>query len=83
MAVVNSIVLTCSYAIFGASSAELNRKVGLVISSVGFGEMKHTVPVIKAAQIVGGDDVNGRRSAVVCYTLLISSVVYMFPLLLA
>ncbi|CAN7004950.1 hypothetical protein Bca4012_053153 [Brassica carinata] len=64
MAAMNSSVLTCSYAISGASSVELNQKVGLVNSSVGFGQKKQTVPVIKAAQRVGGgDDVNGRRSA--------------------
>ncbi|CAN7125886.1 unnamed protein product [Brassica rapa subsp. narinosa] len=64
MAAMNSSVLTCSYAISGASSSELNQKVGLVNSSVGFGQKKQTVPVIKAAQRVGGgDDVNGRRSA--------------------
>ncbi|CAH8389531.1 unnamed protein product [Eruca vesicaria subsp. sativa] len=65
MAAMNSSVLTCSYAISGASSTELNQKVGLVNSSVGFGQKKQTVPVIKAAQRVGGDDVNGRRSAMV------------------
>ncbi|CAN6862977.1 unnamed protein product [Brassica oleracea var. botrytis] len=65
MAAMNSSVLTCSYAISGASSAELNQKVGLVNSSVGFGQKKQTLPVIKAAQRVGGDDVNGRRSAMV------------------
>ncbi|KAF8118479.1 hypothetical protein N665_0005s0236 [Sinapis alba] len=65
MAAMNSSVLTCSYAISGAGSVELNQKVGLVSSSVGFGQKKQTVPVIKA-QRVGGDDVdgsNGRRSA--------------------
>ncbi|KAF3541129.1 hypothetical protein F2Q69_00025411, partial [Brassica cretica] len=66
MAAMNSSVLTCSYAISGASSVELNQKVGLVNSSVGFGQKKQTVPVIKAAQRVGVDDnVNGRRSAMV------------------
>ncbi|CAF2037240.1 unnamed protein product [Brassica rapa] len=65
MAAMNSSVLTCSYAISGAGSAELNQKVGLVNSSVGFGQKKQTLPVIKAAQRVGGDDVNGRRSAMV------------------
>ncbi|KAF2616231.1 hypothetical protein F2Q70_00010910 [Brassica cretica] len=63
----NSSVLTCSYAISGAGSVELNQKVGLVSSSVGFGQKKQTVPVIKA-QRVGGDDVDGssgRRSAMV------------------
>ncbi|ESQ31497.1 hypothetical protein EUTSA_v10005005mg [Eutrema salsugineum] len=67
MATMNSSVLTCSYAISGASSAELNQKVGLVNSSVGFGQKKQTMSVIKA-QRVGGDDVdgsNGRRSAMV------------------
>ncbi|CAH8346292.1 unnamed protein product [Eruca vesicaria subsp. sativa] len=67
MAAMNSSVLTCSYAISGAGSVELNQKVGLVSSSVGFGQKKQTVPVIKA-QRVGGDDVdgsNGRRSAMV------------------
>ncbi|KAJ0238268.1 Photosystem I reaction center subunit N [Hirschfeldia incana] len=66
MAAMNSSVLTCSYAISGASSAELNQKVSLMHSSVGFGQKKQTVPVIKAAQRVGGDDViDGRRSAMV------------------
>ena len=67
MAAMNSSVLTCSYAISGAGSVELNQKVGLVSSSVGFGQKKQTVPVIKA-QRVGGDDVDGssgRRSAMV------------------
>ncbi|CAN6813973.1 unnamed protein product, partial [Brassica oleracea] len=70
MAAMNSSVLTCSYAISGAGSVELNQKVGLVSSSVGFGQRKQTVPVIKA-QRVGGDDVDdvdgssGRRSAMV------------------
>ncbi|KAF8050820.1 hypothetical protein N665_1868s0006 [Sinapis alba] len=64
MAAMNSSVLTCRYAISGASSAELNQKVGLVNSSVGFGQKKQTLPVIKA-QRVDGDDVNGRRSAMV------------------
>ncbi|CAH8303800.1 unnamed protein product [Eruca vesicaria subsp. sativa] len=62
----NSSVFTCSYAISGASSAELNQKVGLVNnSSVWFGQKKQTLPVIKAQQRVSGDDVNGRRSAMV------------------
>ncbi|KAG2327064.1 hypothetical protein Bca4012_035972 [Brassica carinata] len=67
MAAMNSSVLTCSYAISGAGSVELNQKVGLVSSSVGFGQKKKTVPVIKA-QSVAGNDVdgsNGRRSAMV------------------
>ncbi|KAJ0236448.1 Photosystem I reaction center subunit N [Hirschfeldia incana] len=65
MAAMNSSVLTCSYAISGTSSAELNQKVSLVNSSVGFGQKKQTLPVIKAAQRVDGGDVNGRRSAMV------------------
>ncbi|EOA14673.1 hypothetical protein CARUB_v10027950mg [Capsella rubella] len=68
MAAMNSSVLTCSYAISGSGSAELNQKVGLVNSSVGFGQKKQMVmPVIKAQRVVG-DDVdgsNGRRSAMV------------------
>ncbi|XP_010461333.1 PREDICTED: photosystem I reaction center subunit N, chloroplastic isoform X1 [Camelina sativa] len=68
MAAMNSSVLTCSYAISGSGSVELNQKVGLVNSSVGFGQKKQMVmPVIKAQRVVG-DDVdgsNGRRSAMV------------------
>lgn len=67
MAAMNSSVLTCSYAISGSGSVELNQKVGLVNSSVGFGQKKQTIPVIKAQRVVG-DDVdasNGRRSAMV------------------
>ncbi|KAJ4867542.1 hypothetical protein Rs2_50914 [Raphanus sativus] len=51
MAAMNSNVLTyCSYVISDANSAELNQRAGLVNSSVGFGQKKLTVPVIKAAQ---------------------------------
>ncbi|KAL1204062.1 Photosystem I reaction center subunit N [Cardamine amara subsp. amara] len=67
MAAMNSSVLTCSYAISSSGSLELNQKVGLVNSSVGFGQKKQTIPVIKAQRVVG-DDVdasNGRRSAMV------------------
>ncbi|CAF2087842.1 hypothetical protein BRARA_F02286 [Brassica rapa] len=67
MAAMNSSVLTSSYTISGAGSVELNQKVGLVSSSVGFGQKKQTIPVIKA-QRAGGDDVDGssgRRSAMV------------------
>jgi photosystem I subunit PsaN len=68
MAAMNSSVLTCSYAIAGSGSVELNQKVGLVNSSVGFGQKKQMImPVIKAQRVVG-DDVdgsNGRRSAMV------------------
>ncbi|KAJ4878578.1 hypothetical protein Rs2_43596 [Raphanus sativus] len=65
MAAMNSSVLTCSYAISGGSSAELKQRVGLVNSSVGFGQKKQTLPVIKAQQRDGGDDVPTRRSAMV------------------
>ncbi|KAG7539128.1 Photosystem I reaction centre subunit N chloroplastic [Arabidopsis suecica] len=67
MAAMNSSVLTCSYAIAGSGSVELNQKVGLVNSSVGFGQKKQTIPVIKAQRVVGGDvdGSNGRRSAMV------------------
>ncbi|CAN8264452.1 unnamed protein product [Cochlearia groenlandica] len=68
MAAMNSSVLTCSYAISGSGSAELNQKVGMVkSSSVMFGKKKPrkmVMPVIKA-QRVGGDEVDGRRSAIV------------------
>ncbi|KFK28092.1 hypothetical protein AALP_AA8G471400 [Arabis alpina] len=62
MATMNSSVLTCSYAISGASSVELNQKVN---SSVGFGQKKPMVmPLIKAQRVVS-DEVDGRRSAIV------------------
>lgn len=68
MAAMNSSVLTCSYAISGASSVELNHKVGLANSSLGIGQKKQMVMPVIRAQRVGGDDVdgsNGRRSAMV------------------
>lgn len=62
MATMNSSVLTCSYAISGASSVELNQKVS---SSVGFGQKKQMIMPLIKAQRVASDDVDGRRSAIV------------------